>query len=493
MKTRLLSLFATLLLLGAGAMAQSVVLNYKNGDIIGVDVSLLENVTFEEADNHEFVDLELPSGTLWAMMNVGANTPEDYGDYFAWGETETKASFYYENYKWMNEGKSSWDQINKYTFEDNQTGGCWYSDGSFVGDGIMELTRSDDAATRNWGSKWQMPTPEQFEELINPSYTTTEFKTRNGVNGLMVTGKNGLSIFLPAAGSRLTGSSSVGTEGTYWSRSLSPKYSDYASFLWFNSSSKTIDDKTRVVGRTIRPVCAEKHEREYVEIGGLKWATMNVGATTVAGSYETCCGSYFAWGETEAKTSYYGWSKYKYCNGTDHTLTKYCTDSEYGYNGFTDNKTVLDPEDDAATANWGYEWCMPTREDFLALYKACAGEWDSNYEYHFSSLSGRVTSRGIYWLSETQTYEPDYTGVAGLLFVCKDDIKKRLFFPSTGDYYYYNGTSFSKPGTSVIYWTSTLHRNCTRAYYLNSDTSVFNTSLGGTRSYGHTVRAVRKE
>lgn len=128
MKTRLLSLFATLLLLGAGAMAQSVVLNYKNGDIIGVDVSLLENVTFEEADNHEFVDLELPSGTLWAMMNVGANTPEDYGDYFAWGETETKASFYYENYKWMNEGKSSWDQINKYTFEDNQTGGCWYSD-----------------------------------------------------------------------------------------------------------------------------------------------------------------------------------------------------------------------------------------------------------------------------------------------------------------------------------------------------------------------------
>ena len=337
MKTRLLSLFAALLLLGAGAMAQSVVLNYKNGEILDVDVSLLESVTFEEADNYEWVDLELPSGTQWATMNVGASSPEDYGDYFAWGETEAKASFYFDNYKWMNEGQSSWDQINKYTFEDGQTGGCWYSNGSFVGDGMKELTRSDDAATRNWSSKWKMPTREQFEDLINPAYTTSEIKTRYGVKGLWVTSKNGKSIFLPAAGYRLiTDSYSVGDEGSYWSCSLSPNYSDYASFLSFNSNGKIISNNNRVVGRSIRPVRAKKLEREYVEIGGLKWATMNIGATTVAGSYETCCGSYFAWGDTEPRT-YYDWPYYKYCKGSKKTLTKYCTDSSYGYNGFTDN------------------------------------------------------------------------------------------------------------------------------------------------------------
>ena len=100
---------------------------------------------------------------------------------------------------------------------------------------------------------------------------------------------------------------------------------------------------------------------EYVDLGlpsGTLWATCNVGAETPEGY-----GDYFAWGETELKTTY-NLSTYKYTNGSYDQLTKYCSNSSYGYNGFTDTLTVLLPEDDAATANWGDGWCMPTADQW---------------------------------------------------------------------------------------------------------------------------------
>lgn len=107
---------------------------------------------------------------------------------------------------------------------------------------------------------------------------------------------------------------------------------------------------------------------EWVDLGlpsGLKWAICNVGATTPE-EY----GHYFAWGEVDP-IEYYDWSTYKYCNGSASTLTKYCTNSDYGKDGFTDNKTVLDPEDDAATVNWGGVWRMPTQDEFADLLENC--------------------------------------------------------------------------------------------------------------------------
>ena len=98
----------------------------------------------------------------------------------------------------------------------------------------------------------------------------------------------------------------------------------------------------------------------YVDLGlpsGLLWATCNVGANNPQ-DY----GDYFAWGETTPK-DFYSWSNYKYCRGYEQ-LTKYCTMSDYGYNGYTDNLTTLLPEDDAATVNWGDGWRMPTKEEF---------------------------------------------------------------------------------------------------------------------------------
>ena len=103
----------------------------------------------------------------------------------------------------------------------------------------------------------------------------------------------------------------------------------------------------------------------YVDLGlpsGLLWATCNVGANAPEE-----IGDNFAWGETTPKNTY-DWSNYQHCNGSEYTLTKYCNDAEYGYNGFTDNLTTLLPEDDAATANWGNGWRMPTYEEWKELY-----------------------------------------------------------------------------------------------------------------------------
>ena len=149
-----------------------------------------------------WVDLGLPSGTKWATHNVGARSPEEYGDYFAWGETKPKSDYSWSTYKWIYAGGTEWTDINKYTFADGQTNGCWYnSNGEFIGDNLTELLPEDDAATANWGSGWQMPSQAQCEELYNSNYTTIEWTTLNDVNGWKITSKrNGNSIFLPAAG-----------------------------------------------------------------------------------------------------------------------------------------------------------------------------------------------------------------------------------------------------------------------------------------------------
>ncbi len=207
--------------------------------------------------NHEWVDLGLPSGTLWATKNVGAPKPEEYGSYFAWGETKPKGDYNWSTYKWMNAGQSSWSQINKYTFADGQKEACWYDgEGNFIGDGKTEFDPEDDAATANWGSDWQMPSLDQIKELINSEYTKTEWTRQGGVNGRLITSKsNGNSIFLPAAGCRY-GTSLIAADsgGYYWSRSLSTNYSGDACGLIFNSGDIGWSNNYRYYGQSVRPV-----------------------------------------------------------------------------------------------------------------------------------------------------------------------------------------------------------------------------------------------
>ena len=222
----------------------------------------------------------------------------------------------------------------------------------------------------------------------------------------------------------------------------------------------------------------------YVEIGGLKWATMNVGAATVAGSYETCFGDYFAWGETQPR--------YLTITRTSESKASFTWRYGYGssvyrdYNYSTYTGTTLDASHDAATANWGSTWRTPTKEEFEALAAACSGSSANNQTP--VNPTNTITEGGIYWLSSTQTIEPAYTGVAGLLFVSASDISKRVFFPASGNV---NVTSLRYGGTYGIYWSSSLYTDYTdSAYGLEFGSSDVYPSDFSHRFYGRTVRPV---
>ena len=202
----------------------------------------------------EYVDLGLPSGLKWAKCNLGASKPSDYGDYYAWGETEPKTEYTWATYKWMQTGQSDWKHITKYTFPDGKTEGIWYApDGTFIGDGKTTLEAADDAATAKLGLPWRMPTSDEIMELLdNCTWTWT---TQDGINGYEVKGPNGNSIFLPAAGYRHSSElDDAGSWGDYWSSSLSTAYSHDARYLYFDSGEHDWSSRYRYYGFGVRPV-----------------------------------------------------------------------------------------------------------------------------------------------------------------------------------------------------------------------------------------------
>ncbi len=219
-----------------------------NGDGL-IDVSdvtaLIKRVLvgYWSDEQHEYVNLGLPSGTLWATCNVGANAPEKYGDYFAWGETIPKNNYGWSTYKWC---KGTSTTMTKYCTQSN------YGYNGFT-DGKTELGPEDDAAYVNWGSSWRMPTKAQQDELRgNCTWTWT---TRNGVNGQLVTGPNGNTIFLPAAGYRCDEVlCDVGSWGNYWSRTLYTNDCGNAYYLYFDSDLVYRYGDSRYYGSVVRAV-----------------------------------------------------------------------------------------------------------------------------------------------------------------------------------------------------------------------------------------------
>ena len=205
----------------------------------------------------EYVDLGLPSGIKWAKRNLGASKPSDYGDYYAWGETEPKAEYTWATYKWMQAGQSDWKHITKYTVADGQTEGIWYdAGGTFIGDNKTTLEAADDAATRKLGSPWRMPTLVEIRELLDANNCTWTWTTQDGKNGYEVKSKtNGNSLFLPAAGCRKgSGLYNAGSGGGYWSSSLGTAYSYYARGLGFVSDLHDWSPDIRFYGFSVRPV-----------------------------------------------------------------------------------------------------------------------------------------------------------------------------------------------------------------------------------------------
>ena len=193
-------------------------------------------------DLNDYVDLGLPSGTLWATCNIGASSPEDYGDYFAWGETEAKSTYNWSTYKLCNGSF----KMTKYCTDSS------YGDNGFK-DNKKELDLDDDAAYVNWGPGWRMPSQEQMEELSREcTWTWT-------TNGYVVKGPNNNTIFLPAAGYRSDGSLYYdGSYGFYWSRMLYESKPNTARHLYFGSSFTNMTFLNRRSGQVVRPVRASE-------------------------------------------------------------------------------------------------------------------------------------------------------------------------------------------------------------------------------------------
>ena len=481
---------------------------------VTANTEFVANFEPDPYNGHEYVDLGLPSGLKWATCNVGANSPEEYGDYFAWGETEPKDNYSWSTYKYCNSSSTTMTKYctsSSYGTVDNKT--------------VLEL--EDDAAYVNWGGSWRMPTRAEYAELR--SNCRWEWTTQNGVKGYKVTSVvNGNSIFLPAAGYRYDDNlRNAGSSGNYWSSSLYSSLFVYK--VYFYSSDVVWNNDFRYYGHSVRAVCGSSmvyytvsvsateggeaeasateveegtsvtltatpnagyefvnwtvngevvstlnpytatvtantefvanfeidpyNGHEYVDLGlpsGLKWATCNVGATTPE-EY----GDYFAWGETSPKTTY-NWSTYKYCNGSSTTMTKYCTNSSYGT---VDYKTVLELEDDAVRVNWGGNWRMPTEAEYNELKNTnnCTWEW--------------TTQNGVKGYKVTSVVNGN-----------------SIFLPAAGDRY---GDDLSGAGSYGNYWSSSLYTSYSHgAYYVHFGSSYVGFSLDYFRYYGHSVRAV---
>ena len=433
-----------------------------------------------ESENRAYVDLGLPSGTLWATCNVGADNPEDYGGYF--------------------------------------DGFCYY---------IGEC----DVATSHWGRYWRTPTEAEFEELIGN--TTNTWTTQNGVNGRLFTASNGNSIFLPAAfdsyGSywsssgydyTIVGNLSfdsddcfVGGDDCEYELSVRPVRSGFqnpSNFIYIiEATANPVEGTGIVIGGGIYEqgqVCTlaaiantgytfsnwteggnvvstnptytftvnadrtlvanftpSGNGGPYVDLGlpsGRLWAIRNVGAFA-PWDY----GNHFAWGETQEKDFYmdfYDWWWYQYSNGNQ--LTKYCNNSSYGYNGFTDTLTILLPEDDAATANWGEGWCMPTLSDWQELYNNTTQIWTTQ------------------------------NGVDGRLFTASNG--NSLFLPAAGQLFYdgdFDRNDIIGEGSFGCYWSSSLNTDDPYgAWQLGFDTDYpdYCNMSSGSRCYGQSVRPV---
>lgn len=306
-------------------------------------------------DNVEYVDLGLPSGNLWATCNLGASSPEAYGDYYAWGEVEPKQEYTYPNHKWYKEGAPSLG-FTKYNNED----------------GKMTLEDEDDAVIQKLGNGWRTPTLADFRELTNQKLTTIKKTTLNGVAGYQITSKkNKKSIFIPCAGFKRdkpqTREISADEEVAVCMTNL--RRIDYMVYnAWsfaFQNDRIGRYGKLRPDGISIRPIKGPgvPVPNNCVDLGlasGLLWGKCNMGTTD-----PTKPGDYYAWGETETKKKYS--DNYKFYGKSS------LKDGVIKYNR-RDGKMVLELEDDAANVVLGVGYRIPTKEDWKELFDECKWE-----------------------------------------------------------------------------------------------------------------------
>lgn len=343
-------------------------------------------------DGHEFVDLGLPSGKLWAKINYGANSPQGYGTFLDWSEV-------------------------------NQV-------------------------SAKWGSKWTTPSYNEAKELVTKC--TWQETTEGGEKGYRVTGPNGNSIFFPNAGWKIMGTpNQTGKLAIVWTSTQSSPGFAYA--ICANKGNVRYDEgyNAEMMSAPVRPISTltrndiskqDKSNHEYVDLGlpsRTCWATTNIGANVPEDF-----GDYYAWGETRTKYDYQ-WSTYVYCNGSANSITKY-----------TRTGGVLSPEDDAATANWGKDWRMPTITEMNELRQRCT------------------------WTFSTKN------GVSG--YYVKGSNGNSIFLPMAGMMNY----TWHTNNDQGRYWTSSVGTSdISYASYLLFETDMYGWYMVN-KSYGHSVRPV---
>ena len=284
-------------------------------------------------------------------------------------------------------------------------------------------------------------------------------------------GVSGLSTTSATVSAEVDFTGTVSTRGVCWNTTGAPTVSDTYYYAGTGKGGYTAQmtglepnttyhvrayakiSGTYRYGNTLTFTTPGEGSHEYVDLGlpsGLLWATCNIGADSPE-DY----GDYFSWGETVPK-EYYSWSTYQYCNGSGSMITKYCDDSSYGYNGFTDNLTTLLPEDDAATANWGNGWRMPTKEEFQELYN----------------------NTTVTWIQQKGVYGRRFTATNG----------NSLFLPAAG---LRINSSFENVVSYGYYLSSLLYTDdSSGAWILYFRLDNYNMGYGN-RNYGLSVRAVR--
>ncbi len=362
----------------------------QTGKSIAVSVTVPSSqVPYHCPDDHHphMIDLGLPSGTKWACCNVGADKPDSDGSFYAWGETEVKENYLYDNYAHYR--------------ADGFEGGADEEDAGFgdrnhwrnLGESISGT--EFDVAYVNWGNKWQMPSDSQFEELLNNCVSETV--TMDNQVGVNLTGPNGNIIFLPLSG-YVNGGLNEGKEdggtGYYWSgNNYYPEESELEwneedsvySHMWGDfSSCYHIDEDgghrdvgiPRYFGLSVRPVyhesgslCPDDHHPHMIDLGlpsGTKWACCNVGADMPEAD-----GSYFAWGETKEK------EQYRYDNYEHYSVEGFGDaqdEVEERYRWRDLGESISGTEFDAAYVNWGNSWWMPSKVQIEEMLDNCSYE-----------------------------------------------------------------------------------------------------------------------
>lgn len=213
-----------------------------------IEVEEEEKFTNYAPEHVEAVDLGL--SVRWASCNLGATAPEDNGSYFAWGEPWPKRKYELGNYQYC-DPEDVFGGFTKYTYDDGYKNGVWYDGDTFIGDSILQLEPMDDAATQMWGTKWHIPTKEEFEELMTKCKWESKDKYRK------VIGPNGNYIIMPIAGYNMNYLSNVGKDGYYWTSTLTTDKESYrAHYVNFAyARGPFLGSHYRQMGISVRAVC----------------------------------------------------------------------------------------------------------------------------------------------------------------------------------------------------------------------------------------------